>query len=485
LAIELVREAARRRGIRLEWVRQADGPDAALREQKVDLWPLLTIIPERKSYVHFTEPYLENENCFLVRADSSYEEIRDLESAVISHNGVKINQRNLGILLPKARHYASNGTEAAIEGMCQHRADAVFVDEYTAISALLGGLSCSGQAFRLIPVPDLRPHLGLGSTLAASNAADAIREEIGRIAGESRLPTALSRWSYFSRRNLESIQALREAKWLERLLIGLVVVLCGVLLIVGWLTLRILRQQRKARLTEKELSVTQRNYRVLTEQAADGVFMVDQDGRFLVANSRLCEMIGYTEEEMAQLNLLDTYLPEEREYARQRFTGFPARTSIRFERLMRRKDGTSLPVEASAVRLADGKTQEIVRDITERKQAEAKLRESEERFRRIFEEGPLGLALVGRDYRFLKVNSALCRMVGYSEEELLQKAFPDITHPDDLGVNTELSERLFKREIPFYQLQKRYVRKNGELIWIKLTASVIYDGKVSPSTASA
>ena len=72
-----MREAARRRGIRLEWVRQADGPDAALREQKVDLWPLLTIIPERKSYVHFTEPYLENEHCFLVRADSIYEDIRD------------------------------------------------------------------------------------------------------------------------------------------------------------------------------------------------------------------------------------------------------------------------------------------------------------------------------------------------------------------------------------------------------------------------
>jgi ABC-type amino acid transport substrate-binding protein len=131
LAIELVREAARRRGIRLEGVRQADGPDAALREQKVDLWPLLTIIPERKSYVHFTEPYLENEHCFLVRADSIYEDIRDLESAVISHNGVKINERNLGILLPNARLSASNGTEAAIEGMCQHRADAVFVDEYT------------------------------------------------------------------------------------------------------------------------------------------------------------------------------------------------------------------------------------------------------------------------------------------------------------------------------------------------------------------
>jgi PAS domain S-box-containing protein len=407
LAIELVREAARRRGIRLEWVRQA-GADAALREQKVDLWPLLTIIPERKSYVHFTEPYLDNEHCFLVRGDSTHTEITDLASAVISHNGMKINERNLRILLPNAQLLASQGTEAAIESMCQHRADAVFVDEYTAISALLGGLSCFGGELRLIPVPQVRPQLGIGSTFAASAAADAIREEIGKIAGERKLPASLLRWSYFSRRNIESIQALREANGLSRLLIELVGVLFGALFIVGWLTLRTLRERRKSRRAEAELSVTQQNYRLLTEQAADGIFLVDKDGRFLVVNSGLCEMLGYTEEEMWRLNLLDTYLGDERECGRQRFAAFPCGTSIRFERQMRRKDGTSIPVEVSVVRLGDGRRQEIVRDITERKQAEATLRESEERFRRVFEEGPLGLALVGKDYRFLKVNGALC-----------------------------------------------------------------------------
>jgi PAS domain S-box-containing protein len=112
-----------------------------------------------------------------------------------------------------------------------------------------------------------------------------------------------------------------------------------------------------------------------------------------------------------------------------------------------------------------------MQDLSERLQAEAALRESEERFRRVFEEGPLGLGLVGRNHRFLKVNSALCQMVGYSEEELLQKTFADITHPDDVRSDVELAERLFSREIPLYRMQKRYVKKNGEFIWINLTSA--------------
>jgi two-component system cell cycle sensor histidine kinase/response regulator CckA len=112
--------------------------------------------------------------------------------------------------------------------------------------------------------------------------------------------------------------------------------------------------------------------------------------------------------------------------------------------------------------------------------AEAALRESEERFRRVFEEGPLGVALVGKDYRFLKVNSALCQMVGYTEAELTQMSLVDITHPEDVEMDTELAGQLFRCEIPNYRLQERYVKKNGDSIWINLTASIIRDPEGRP-----
>ncbi len=112
--------------------------------------------------------------------------------------------------------------------------------------------------------------------------------------------------------------------------------------------------------------------------------------------------------------------------------------------------------------------------------ADAATRESEERFRRVFEDGPLGLALVGRNYRFVKVNSALCKMVGYLEAELVEKTFAEITHPDDLEADVALAEQLFKREIPFYRIQKRYQKKNGEFIWINLTASILIGSDGEP-----
>ncbi|MFQ5845600.1 MAG: PAS domain S-box protein [Planctomycetota bacterium] len=114
-----------------------------------------------------------------------------------------------------------------------------------------------------------------------------------------------------------------------------------------------------------------------------------------------------------------------------------------------------------------------MRDISERKRVEEALRESEERFRLAFEEGPIGMALVGRDFRLLKVNRALCAMVGYTEDELTARTFADITHRDDIDKDVQLARRLFRGEIPSYSLDKRYLSKTGKILWVHLTATVI------------
>ena len=107
--------------------------------------------------------------------------------------------------------------------------------------------------------------------------------------------------------------------------------------------------------------------------------------------------------------------------------------------------------------------------------ASRELLESETRFRSAFEYSALGLALVGLDGRWLRVNQALCQIIGYSEEELLSCTFQDITHPDDLAPNLHLVARLTAGEISSYCLEKRYVHKQGHLVWVRLDASLIRD----------
>src|SRR5579863_3485444 len=100
LAIELVRNAAQRGGVRLEWVWRPGSSEEVLRSRKVDLWPLITNTPERRRVIHISDPYMQHENCFLVRADSPYSKAEDLSSATVSYYYLPINEHLLHSAAP-------------------------------------------------------------------------------------------------------------------------------------------------------------------------------------------------------------------------------------------------------------------------------------------------------------------------------------------------------------------------------------------------
>jgi PAS domain S-box-containing protein len=101
--------------------------------------------------------------------------------------------------------------------------------------------------------------------------------------------------------------------------------------------------------------------------------------------------------------------------------------------------------------------------------------ESEERFRLALDEAPIGMALVGHDGRFLRVNRALCEFLGYTPAELMGATFQAITHPDDVAADVALAARVWRGEVPRYQLAKRYIRKDGSVVDGMLSASVLRD----------
>src|SRR6266480_110959 len=117
----------------------------------------------------------------------------------------------------------------------------------------------------------------------------------------------------------------------------------------------------------------------------------------------------------------------------------------------------------------------VLNDITEHKQAERSLRESEERFRNIFAEAPIGMAVVGLDGTLLQVNKTFCKMLGYGKQELAARTLSDITHPDDVGKDGLLAAQMFKGAITSYKVEKRYLRKDRETLWADLTATIIRD----------
>ena len=119
-------------------------------------------------------------------------------------------------------------------------------------------------------------------------------------------------------------------------------------------------------------------------------------------------------------------------------------------------------------------------DITERKRAEEALRESEERFRRMFQHSALGMVLVSPDFYFLQANDAFCKMLGYTESELLEKTFQDVTLPEDRPVGQEFVRRVLAGEIETFQFEKRYVHKNGTPLWGSVSATLIRDTSNKP-----
>jgi diguanylate cyclase len=132
---------------------------------------------------------------------------------------------------------------------------------------------------------------------------------------------------------------------------------------------------------------------------------------------------------------------------------------------------------------ADGRVTMLIpegRDISERKRAEQTLRDSEQRLRLTLSASPIGLSMVALDGRWLTVNDALCEIVGYSADELMQTTFRDITHPDDLASDLELLQRTLAGEIAGYRMEKRYIRKDRSVVPAQLDVTLIRDSAGRP-----
>ncbi|MHB8578836.1 MAG: PAS domain S-box protein [Ignavibacteriaceae bacterium] len=226
--------------------------------------------------------------------------------------------------------------------------------------------------------------------------------------------------------------------------------------------------QKEKDVIEGALRISESHYRELVEQAVIGIFNTDLEGRILFINQKVCQLLQYTREELLKLNIRDTY-PTGSDYSSEKLyanlgNGYP----VNFERLIKRKDGTLFPIEVNIKLMSDGNILGIIHDITERVETLNALRDSEERFRVAFDNALIGNSITSLEGKFLKVNRAFCEMLGYNENELVNRNMTSITHPEDVQKSIDDMSKLFNGMENSVHFEKRYISKEGKVIWASL-----------------
>ncbi len=228
-------------------------------------------------------------------------------------------------------------------------------------------------------------------------------------------------------------------------------------------------------------------FRRAVDASDDAIFVTDRDGTFTYINPAFTRLYGHAAEEV--LGRCTPRILKCGKYDQATYAAFWKTllegASVRNEFINRRKDGTLVLVDVSVNPITgeDGAISgflAIQRDITARRQVENALRESEALFRRVFDDLPVGTALVAADGRFHRANKAFCSMMGRSEAELKELTAADITHPDDRPSSLAAIRDLREGRIDHIAMEKRYVRKDGATVWGSISVRLIHDADGRP-----
>lgn len=232
------------------------------------------------------------------------------------------------------------------------------------------------------------------------------------------------------------------------------------------------RERREAELRKLNSAV---------EQSPSTVVITDVEGNMEYVNPKFTQTTGYTSEEAIGKNpriLKSDQQPVE--FYQDLWNTITAGREWKGEFCNRKKNGDIYWEMASISPIRDSENQikhyvAVKEDITELRAAQDELKISEERFRGYFEHSQIGMAVTSPEKGWLEVNNQLQRMLGYSMEELREMDWAQLTHPDDRAADIENFERLLAGEIDSYALDKRFIRKDGEVLYVSLTVSCVRD----------
>ena len=232
---------------------------------------------------------------------------------------------------------------------------------------------------------------------------------------------------------------------------------------------------------ERRLRDSESRFRRTFELAGSGMAHIGMDRRFIRVNKRLCDILGYPQEQLLGLTGRDISHPDDLDIINAQRPALYAGEidTVRLEKRYLRKDGSVVWVKFTMTLERDAAGEPLYEigvydDITAQRDAEERVRESEARFRQTFELAASGICHV-IDGRFVRVNRSLCEILGYSEKELLGMTVKQVSHPEDRDLSDAGRARLRKGEIDTVRLEKRYLRKDGRLVWCKIAIALARD----------
>lgn len=233
---------------------------------------------------------------------------------------------------------------------------------------------------------------------------------------------------------------------------------------------------------EIALHESEKKYRLVADNSDDWIYWIAPDGKLLYVSPACERVTGYSIDEFKlhpELNHEIVYEADRDKLSKHHHISQSGNSQHEIEYRIITKEGEVLWISHSCspiyndngVYLGQRGTN---RNITQRKLQEQQLHESEFRFNKLYENSAFGMVLTNDRFQFIKTNPAFCEIMGYHEAELLNMTFKDLSFPDEINNNLLNIQRLIKKEISVYRAEKRYIRKDGSVIWGSLTVVANY-----------